>query len=194
MENSSCSRASLSDGSFSAGMPLSHTFSHSAAPCSSRCQKHCLCFYSHSRCVTQENVLILYSCFFWVYPRRPKRKPKIHIKSPAGSMSTGGHFYFTGKGVTPILAYGVKSTWPQGHPRLVFHTNANCVIFGECGIGKEQIARQIYLHSSRAQKPCTVIEAGGGLLSVSMIRQRCVARCITVSKAISIRQTAAQSF
>ncbi len=43
-------------------------------------------------------------------------------------------------------------------------TNANCIIFGECGIGKEQIARQIYLQSSRAQKPCTVIEAGGAAL------------------------------
>ena len=28
-------------------------------------------------------------------------------------------------------------------------TNANCIIFGECGMGKEQIARQIYLQSSR---------------------------------------------
>ena len=40
-------------------------------------------------------------------------------------------------------------------------TNANCIIFGECGTGKEQIAKQIYHQSSRAQKPCTVIEAGG---------------------------------
>ena len=43
-------------------------------------------------------------------------------------------------------------------------TNVNCIIFGECGTGKEQIARQIYLQSSRAQKPCTVIEAGGAAL------------------------------
>lgn len=43
-------------------------------------------------------------------------------------------------------------------------TNANCIIFGECGTGKEQIARQIYLQSLRAQKPCTVIEAGGAAL------------------------------
>lgn len=43
-------------------------------------------------------------------------------------------------------------------------TNANAIIFGECGTGKEQIARQIYLQSSRAQKPCTVIEAGGAAL------------------------------
>lgn len=43
-------------------------------------------------------------------------------------------------------------------------TNANAIIFGECGTGKEQIAKQIYLHSSRAQKPCTVIEAGGAAL------------------------------
>lgn len=43
-------------------------------------------------------------------------------------------------------------------------TNANCIIFGECGTGKEQIARQIYQQSSRSQKPCTVIEAGGAAL------------------------------
>ena len=42
-------------------------------------------------------------------------------------------------------------------------TNANCIIFGESGMGKEQIARQIYLQSSRTQKPITVIEAGGAL-------------------------------
>ena len=43
-------------------------------------------------------------------------------------------------------------------------TNANCIIFGECGTGKEQIARQIYLQSSRTQKPLIVIEAGGAAL------------------------------
>lgn len=48
--------------------------------------------------------------------------------------------------------------------RAIAATNANAIIFGECGTGKEQIARQIYLHSSRAQKPCTVIEAGGAAL------------------------------
>ena len=48
--------------------------------------------------------------------------------------------------------------------RTIAATNANCIIFGECGTGKEQIAEQIYRHSSRAQKPCTVIEAGGAAL------------------------------
>ena len=46
----------------------------------------------------------------------------------------------------------------------IAETNANCIIFGESGMGKEQIARQIYLQSSRAQKPITVIEAGGAEL------------------------------
>ena len=46
----------------------------------------------------------------------------------------------------------------------IAQTNANAIIFGECGTGKEQIAKQIYLHSPRAQKPCTVIEAGGAAL------------------------------
>ncbi len=48
--------------------------------------------------------------------------------------------------------------------RTIAATNTNCIIFGECGTGKEQIAEQIYRHSSRAQKPCTVIEAGGAAL------------------------------
>lgn len=43
-------------------------------------------------------------------------------------------------------------------------TNAHCIIFGECGTGKEQIARQIYLQSSRTQKPIIMLEAGGAAL------------------------------
>ena len=43
-------------------------------------------------------------------------------------------------------------------------TNANCIIFGESGMGKEQIARQIYRQSSRTQKPLIVLEAGGAAL------------------------------
>lgn len=46
----------------------------------------------------------------------------------------------------------------------IAETNANCIIFGESGMGKEQIARHIYLQSSRTQKPITVIEAGGAEL------------------------------
>lgn len=48
--------------------------------------------------------------------------------------------------------------------RAIAATNTNAIIFGECGTGKEQIAKQIYLHSSRSQKPCTIIEAGGAAL------------------------------
>lgn len=48
--------------------------------------------------------------------------------------------------------------------RAIASTNANAIVFGKCGTGKEQIAKQIYHHSSRAQKPCTVIEAGGAAL------------------------------
>jgi DNA-binding NtrC family response regulator len=43
-------------------------------------------------------------------------------------------------------------------------TNANCIILGESGIGKEQIARQIYIQSSRTQKPLKVLEAGSAPL------------------------------
>lgn len=45
--------------------------------------------------------------------------------------------------------------------RTIAATNANAIIFGESGTGKEQIAKQIYHRSPRAQKPCTIIEAGG---------------------------------
>lgn len=38
-------------------------------------------------------------------------------------------------------------------------TNANVIIFGEIGMGREQVAREIYEHSSRTQKPIIVIEA-----------------------------------
>lgn len=40
-------------------------------------------------------------------------------------------------------------------------TNVNCIIFGESGMGKKQIARQICLKSSRTQKLMIVLEAGG---------------------------------
>ncbi len=43
-------------------------------------------------------------------------------------------------------------------------TNANAIIFGECGSGKEQVAHQIYLNSSREQKPITIVDAGGAAL------------------------------
>ena len=43
-------------------------------------------------------------------------------------------------------------------------TNADAIIFGECGSGKEQVAHQIYLNSSREQKPITVVDAGGAAL------------------------------
>lgn len=46
----------------------------------------------------------------------------------------------------------------------VASTNANCIIFGESGMGKEQIARQIYLQSSRTQKPLKELEAGSAPL------------------------------
>lgn len=44
--------------------------------------------------------------------------------------------------------------------KAIATTNANAIIFGECGSGKEQVAHQIYINSSREQKPHTIIEAG----------------------------------
>ena len=48
--------------------------------------------------------------------------------------------------------------------KAIATTNANAIIFGECGSGKEQVAHQIYLNSSREQKPITVVDAGGAAL------------------------------
>ena len=64
-------------------------------------------------------------------------------------------------------------------------TNANCIIFGESGMGKEQIARQIYLQSSRTQKPLIVLEAGGAAL---VGRHPTAARCLTELRVIFKRQ------
>ena len=56
----------------------------------------------------------------------------------------------------------VSEAWQKIEEKItaIAATNANAIIFGECGSGKEQVAHQIYLNSSREQKPHTVIEAG----------------------------------
>lgn len=75
----------------------------------------------------------------------------------------------------------------------IAQTNANCIIFGESGMGKEQIARQIYLLSSRTQKPITVIEAGGAELVGLHDRNQTATRCITASRVTSRTLPAEQS-
>ena len=42
--------------------------------------------------------------------------------------------------------------------------DARVIIFGESGLGKEQMAKAIYQHSARADKPLTILEAGGAAL------------------------------
>ena len=56
----------------------------------------------------------------------------------------------------------VSESWQKIDEKIkaIAATNANAIIFGECGSGKEQVSHQIYLNSSREQKPHTVIEAG----------------------------------
>lgn len=60
----------------------------------------------------------------------------------------------------------VSEAWQKIDEKIkaIAATNANAIIFGESGTGKEQVAHQIYLHSSREQKPHTVLEAGGAAL------------------------------
>lgn len=48
--------------------------------------------------------------------------------------------------------------------KTIAATNANVIVFGESGTGKEQIARQIYLNSSRTESPCIVLDAGSAAL------------------------------
>lgn len=56
----------------------------------------------------------------------------------------------------------VSEAWQKIDEKIkaIAATNANAIIFGESGTGKEQVAHQIYLNSSREQKPHTVVEAG----------------------------------
>ena len=60
------------------------------------------------------------------------------------------------------LILRVSKAWKAVEEKMsaIAVTNANAIVFGECGTGKEQIARQIYQQSSREQKPITVVEAG----------------------------------
>ena len=59
-----------------------------------------------------------------------------------------------------------SETWQKIEEKItaIAATNANAIIFGECGSGKEQVAHQIYLNSSREQKPITIVDAGGAAL------------------------------
>ena len=54
-----------------------------------------------------------------------------------------------------------SETWHKIEEKImaIAATNANAIIFGECGPGKEQVAHQIYLNSSREQKPIIVVDA-----------------------------------
>ncbi|MFV9805679.1 sigma-54-dependent transcriptional regulator [Phocaeicola vulgatus] len=56
----------------------------------------------------------------------------------------------------------VSEVWKKVEEKVsaIAATNANAIVFGECGTGKEQIARQIYHQSSREQKPIIVVDAG----------------------------------
>ena len=60
----------------------------------------------------------------------------------------------------------VSDAWQKIDEKIkaIAATNANAIIFGESGTGKEQVAHQIYLHSSREQKPHTVVEAGSAAI------------------------------
>lgn len=57
----------------------------------------------------------------------------------------------------------ISDVWKEIDKKIsvISSTNANTIVFGECGTGKEQIARQIYQQSSRDQKPIIILDAAG---------------------------------
>ncbi len=77
----------------------------------------------------------------------------------------------------------------------IANADANVIIFGENGLGKEQMAKEIYRRGNRTDKPLTVLEAGAvvPLLWATMTLLRATARCITVSAVISTKPPEAQS-
>lgn len=60
----------------------------------------------------------------------------------------------------------VSKTWQRIEHKIesIAPTDTNVIVFGGCGSGKEQFSKQIYLRSSRANKPVKVLEAGGASL------------------------------
>ncbi len=57
----------------------------------------------------------------------------------------------------------ISAVWKEIDKKIsvIAATNANTIVFGECGTGKEQIARQIYQQSSRDQKPIIILDVAG---------------------------------
>lgn len=47
---------------------------------------------------------------------------------------------------------------------VISKMDSNCIIFGESGVGKEQVAREIVNLSARRSKPCTEVDADGAAL------------------------------
>lgn len=78
---------------------------------------------------------------------------------------------YSGK-TNPTLTLGnkllprVSETWKKigSEIEAIASADVNAIVFGECGTGKEQVAQQIHLCSSRNQKPPVVLEAGGAAL------------------------------
>lgn len=78
--------------------------------------------------------------------------------------------YITSENVMFVLHHGLIPRKSENFRDIelsidkIASTNANTIIFGEMGMGKEQVAMEIYEHSARTSKPITVIEAGGAAL------------------------------
>ena len=66
---------------------------------------------------------------------------------------------FVGKQLLPRLS----KEWQEICRKIgiMAKSNANVIVFGASGTGKEQVALQVYLQSVRSQKPYIVVEAGG---------------------------------
>lgn len=59
-----------------------------------------------------------------------------------------------------------SKTWKALEKKIIniAATDENVIIFGECGTGKEQVAKEIFHRSSRADKPMKVLECGAASL------------------------------
>lgn len=59
-----------------------------------------------------------------------------------------------------------SKTWKALEKRIIniASTEENVIIFGECGTGKDQVAKEIFHRSSRADKPMMVLECGAASL------------------------------
>ncbi len=84
-------------------------------------------------------------------------------KLPPGAVVVAA-MKFTGGTAQELINWQKREGYKFPVIAVVDNFNANVIVFGESGTGKEQIARQIYLNSSRTESPCIVLDAESAAL------------------------------